>query len=90
MANVARHAEASEVKVVVKESAENIHLTIHDNGKGFDINRLKSHTGHGLSNMQARANNLHGHFKIESIPQQGTTLYLSFPKIISPTASTLS
>lgn len=79
LANVARHARASEVKVVVAEVESAVHLTISDNGQGFDISS-KSHTvGHGLANMQARANELEGKFILESQPGQGTSVTLQLP-----------
>ena len=79
LANVARHARASEVKVVVAEVGSAVHLTISDNGQGFDMSS-KSHTvGHGLANMQARANELEGRFILESQPGQGTSVTLQLP-----------
>jgi signal transduction histidine kinase len=79
LANVARHARASEVKVVVAEVESAVHLTISDNGQGFDMSS-KSHTvGHGLANMQARANELEGRFILESQPGQGTSVTLQLP-----------
>jgi signal transduction histidine kinase len=79
LANVARHARASEVRVVVTKVGSAVHLTIRDNGQGFDM-KSKSHTvGHGLANMQARATELKGSFILASQPGQGTSITLQLP-----------
>ena len=79
LANVARHARASEVKVVVAEVESAVHLTISDNGQGFDMSSQSHTVGHGLANMQARANELGGRFILESQPGQGTSVTLQLP-----------
>lgn len=79
LANVARHARASQVKVSVARVGTAVHLTIRDNGQGFDTSH-KAHTvGHGLSNMQARAQELEGAFVLESQPGVGTSVSLQMP-----------
>lgn len=79
LANVARHANASYVKVTIQASEKKIHVMIADDGVGFDPSAVKD-TGHfGLLNLQQRAKSLGGNLQIESTPNQGTTIYLVFP-----------
>jgi signal transduction histidine kinase len=79
LANVARHARATAVQVMVEKVGTAVHLTIRDNGKGFDSHSQAHTIGHGLSNMQARAKELEGVFVLESQPGAGTTICLQLP-----------
>ena len=79
LANVARHARATQVKVSVERVGTAVHLTVCDNGKGFDTSHQAHTVGHGLSNMQARAQELEGAFVLESQPGQGTSICLQMP-----------
>lgn len=79
LANVARHARASQVKVEVAEVGSAVHLTVSDNGRGFDMSGQAHTVGHGLSNMQARASELEGTFVLKSQPGQGTSITLQLP-----------
>jgi signal transduction histidine kinase len=51
-------------------------LSIHDNGKGFDISKVTS--GNGIYNMQQRAKKINADFHIESAENKGTTITLKF------------
>lgn len=79
LANVARHAKATEVTVRVTRAPKGIELRIADNGRGFDPTAMYHSVGHGLANMRARAEELNGSYKIESAPGQGTKITLTFP-----------
>lgn len=79
LANVARHARARRVTIDVERSAHQIHFKIDDDGCGFNVSDQAGAVGHGLSNMRSRAEELGGHFELESTPGEGTTLYLTFP-----------
>jgi len=57
LSNVARHASASAVEVLVRTGSGMITLRVADNGVGFPKD---AHHGHGLDNMQARADSLGG------------------------------
>jgi signal transduction histidine kinase len=79
LANVARHARATEVTVKVKlENGYYIEI-IDDNGAGFDLDNHAQRIGHGLANMQTRAEELGGHFNIVTSPGEGTRLELQMP-----------
>jgi signal transduction histidine kinase len=56
VSNVCRHADATHVRLLV--SADDLgvfHLTLEDDGRGFDTDRKKSRGGRGLASIRARA-----------------------------------
>lgn len=79
LANIARHARAKKVNLSLNYSDRQAKLTVEDDGRGFDMTNESLRVGHGLANMQARAESLHGSFNIEGTPGQGTKLVLSLP-----------
>lgn len=78
--NVARHAEASRVEVILAKEGEGLRLSIRDNGKGFAVEttRLGKH-GLGLLGMQERARMLQGTYEVKSAPGQGTAITVWVP-----------
>ena len=83
LANVLRHAKATEVHVRFSFDAEEAHLEIVDNGKGFEVppNWIDFvRQGHyGLAGAAERANALGGVFKVESNPGSSTTIQVTIP-----------
>jgi signal transduction histidine kinase len=79
LANVARHARANKVNITLRCTTERVILSIEDNGRGFDASNEALRVGHGLANMQARAENLHGEFDIISESGRGVAVTLSLP-----------
>ncbi|RMG92675.1 MAG: GAF domain-containing protein [Chloroflexi bacterium] len=79
LANIARHARATAVTLTARRVQEMIELVITDDGIGFDPEKQHQSVGHGLSNMRARAEELHGRFELVSALGQGTTVRLFFP-----------
>jgi signal transduction histidine kinase len=73
--NMVKYSGADKATFSIKEENKNLIMRIHDNGKGFDINR--STEGNGLNNMKKRAEEIRGRFLIDSQPGNGTTLQLS-------------
>ena len=78
LANIARHARATQVKISLQPVDSAILLTIVDNGRGFDTGR-RTHTGHGLANMRSRAEEVRGTFTLHSALGQGTSLQMKLP-----------
>ena len=81
LANVIRHARASQVSIHATFGTDGInqyHLTIEDNGQGF-IGASTDRVGHGLLNMQARAEALGGRIEVKSAPSAGTRITLYVP-----------
>jgi signal transduction histidine kinase len=78
ISNASKYAEASECKVVISlEDNQTIDLSIHDNGKGFDRNGIKSQ-GIGLKNMKERAEKVNAHLSITTQLGAGTKIQCSF------------
>jgi signal transduction histidine kinase len=83
LANVIRHAKATEVNVRFSFDAEEAHLEIIDNGKGFEVpsNWIEFvRQGHyGLAGAAERANTLGGTFQVKSKPGNSTTIRVTIP-----------
>lgn len=73
--NSLKYAEASNIKVDVSKEVSNYVFRISDDGKGFDLNKIKR--GNGLSNMKKRAVEINGNLKINPILNEGTIIELS-------------
>jgi signal transduction histidine kinase len=79
LANVARHARAKNVNIALQCSSALVTLIVKDDGRGFDATNEALRLGHGLANMQARAESLRGSFDLDSAPGRGTKLTLNLP-----------
>ena len=82
LANVHKHAHASDVKVSIRKLQGAIRLEIHDNGKSFDMERVlfaKRHKRLGLLGSRERVEMVGGKFGVESAPGQGTTISAEIP-----------
>ncbi len=79
LTNVARHAQASRVRVRLERSDSMVTATIEDNGKGFDMQAIRPELGTGLLGIQERAALLGGRSDIQSHPGQGTRLSVEIP-----------
>jgi len=79
LANVAKHARARQVSVLLSRDKTYVTLTVRDNGQGFDPSRVAAYEGHGLRNMDARAHTLGGKLSVESEIGKGTTVKVTVP-----------
>jgi len=79
LTNVARHAEATAVKVNLKLKDGNIILEVEDNGKGITERQISNRKSFGLLGIKERANFLKGDVKINSLKNKGTTVTVSIP-----------
>ena len=81
--NIAKHAFANHVSVLLESREQNLILIIEDDGRGFDPAKLgkprESGRGLGLLGMQERASLIGGDVEIESAPDNGTTIYVRVP-----------
>lgn len=80
LGNAAKHAGAKRVDINVWSTSDRALMEIHDNGKGFDIEKMSTTIGHGLSNMQTRARAVGGDVDISSAPGEGTTILAWVPR----------
>ncbi len=82
LTNVAKHAKASQVKVILWCDKAAVHLSIQDNGIGFNKNIYMSGNqaaGLGLLGMQERVELQGGHLEIQSTIRQGTQVVAHLP-----------
>jgi PAS domain S-box-containing protein len=82
LANVAKHARASAVKVLIAKVQGGVCLEISDNGKAFDVGRLSSPEWSdrlGLTGMRERVEMVGGRFSVESESGSGTTIRAVIP-----------
>ncbi len=78
LSNVMYHAEASEVNIRLSEDDNDIHLSIADNGKGFEIQKIIQQNG--LNSIRERVDSINGKFRIDSAPGKGTQIQVSIHK----------
>jgi len=76
--NAVKHGEAKNVTVVVSQSEGSMRLVIADDGKGMPPPSGRTQ-GIGLHSMSHRARSLGGDLKIESNPEEGTTVSCQIP-----------
>jgi signal transduction histidine kinase len=77
LTNVAKHARASQVEVVVSDRGGNITVTVRDDGAGFEP--AGASAGFGLLGMRERLALVNGALEIESRPGSGTRLRATIP-----------
>ena len=85
--NIIKHSKADKVNVSALFEGNNLLLTISDNGKGFDYERImKEGKGIGIQNIFTRVNYLNGEIELISSPGTGTIYQIKFninPKLLS-------
>ena len=75
--NTAKYAWCNKVTVVIRETGKDIQLSIKDDGKGFDVNKVRLFAN-GLKNMQNRIQQVGGSYSISSEPGKGTLTEIKF------------
>jgi signal transduction histidine kinase len=83
LTNVARHANANRVSVLLEARASAVSLIVEDDGCGFEVGQLLRGPADkqwlGLYGMQERAELLGGRLTVESAPGVGTTIFVRVP-----------
>ncbi len=77
--NIAKHARATSVRVVLLGAEGGLTLRIQDTGNGFDLNEVKGKGGLGLISMEERVRLVSGKLAINSQPGRGTTVEVFVP-----------
>jgi len=81
--NIAKHAQADRVEVTLVKRDSRIDASIHDNGKGFDPEKVlhsgSPERGFGIVGIQERVSLLGGQMDIQSRPGFGTLLHIEIP-----------
>jgi PAS domain S-box-containing protein len=83
LTNVAKHAKATLVSVILERKENSLRLIIEDNGSGFDVDAVMNgrspETRLGLLGMKERVAILDGSLVIESEPGSSTSIYVDVP-----------
>ena len=79
LTNVARHAEASRVDVLLSKQAEHLLLEVRDNGRGISPSDTLQAKTFGLLGMRERVHILGGSLDIRGQAGQGTTVSVKIP-----------
>ena len=84
LTNVARHAQAESVSVLLERREHSVMLIVEDDGQGFDAVDVTHPVSHsrdrlGLYGMRERALLLGGELTIESTPGTGTAVFVEIP-----------
>ncbi|HSF81879.1 MAG TPA: sensor histidine kinase [Anaerolineales bacterium] len=76
LSNVSRHSQAERVVVTLDFRTDQVKLTVHDYGRGFEAEQTQE--GVGTQSMRERAATLPaGTFTLDSIPGQGTVVTIT-------------
>jgi two-component system sensor histidine kinase UhpB len=86
LTNVLKHAEASNVSIVLEKKSEGLSLVLEDDGIGFDPENVERDVsgggrvpGLGLSGMKERVALLGGTIAVESAAGKGSTIFVQIP-----------
>ena len=78
ISNALRHGKARHITLRLHEGDNAVCLLVQDDGCGFKT-QTQDGLGHGLANMQARAEGMGGRLALTSEPGSGTRLVLTLP-----------
>ncbi len=80
LTNIIRHSRAKRVKITLSDDSSGTKLNVHDDGKGFDIEKISREIkGLGIRGMRESVESLDGRFVIESSPEKGTEISVTLP-----------
>ena len=74
LTNIARHAEASAVQIVLSQDADGFAMTVQDNGKGLHPDDRNKANCFGLMGIRERIHSLGGQLRMVGSPGNGTRL----------------
>jgi PAS domain S-box-containing protein len=79
LTNVARHAQASKVEVMLEHRDQLLRLEVRDDGKGISAEAVSNTASLGLLGMRERARRLSGNVRISGAPGAGTLVTVEVP-----------
>ncbi len=81
IANARRHGRPARLTVALAEEVDGIRMVVHDDGRGFDPERIETaRPGHlGITAMTERASAAGGWCRLESTPGEGTLVTVWVP-----------
>ena len=79
LTNVARHAQATHVYVLLRQDVTTLMLEVKDNGKGITTAQIANLTSFGLVGIRERVQFLGGQVTFQGVPNRGTTVTVMVP-----------
>ncbi len=86
LSNVARHAQASQVDLILRQNADAVVLEVQDNGRGFIPEDLPA-AAQGLAGLRQRLDTAGGRLEVVSVPGQGCLVRAWLPAEARASAS---
>ncbi len=80
LANVAKHAQASTVSILLRREGGRVRLIIEDDGRGFSAETTPPGQSFGIRTISERAAQHGGKLALESAPGTGTSVYVEIPE----------
>ncbi|NOS57127.1 MAG: hypothetical protein HOP37_12845 [Cyclobacteriaceae bacterium] len=77
--NISKHAQATQVLVQLARQANELNITVEDNGIGMTSEEVNLSTGAGWINIRSRVEYLKGELDIQSSPGRGTSVHIIIP-----------
>ena len=83
LTNVIRHAQATQVEVILEETAAFLTLQVQDNGRGMTEGEIHSPKSIGLLGMQERARLRGGQVQFQGVQGKGTRVTVRLPLVMN-------
>jgi signal transduction histidine kinase len=77
--NAIKHSGSTSVQVSLTGRTQALHLTVRDDGTGFNPEQALVGAGLGLTSMKERMKLVNGHVSIDSEPGRGTVIHARVP-----------
>jgi two-component system, chemotaxis family, sensor kinase Cph1 len=77
--NIARHAGATRIAVILEAREKEVSMIVEDNGRGFHLASYTPSKRLGLLGIRERLSLVSGTLEVESAPGKGCTLYIRVP-----------
>jgi two-component system sensor histidine kinase DegS len=79
LANITLHSQATQVILQIDSSPTSVRVSIEDNGRGFEVEKVEAMRGMGLKVIRDRVQMLGGSVDVHSTSGQGTHVLFQIP-----------
>jgi two-component system sensor histidine kinase DegS len=84
LGNIALHSQATLVILQMDSSTTGLRVSLEDNGKGFDVDKVQESSGMGLKVIGDRVQMLGGSMEVHSTIGHGTHILFQIPAVNAP------